>query len=127
MKSKKSAKSNGSPATNKEFFGARIERATQSVSAAAMRARGKAKEREAEKPPKLYDIGNTVYVPYGTIPFNKSESQFTNALIVGVEWGGDNRNVQSPVWAYWVRDVSKSAGSPMYLVTEQKIADRISM
>ena len=106
-----------------EAYGARIEKpveATASISAAAIRSRGKNKSEEAAKPMRKYDMGNTVYIPAGIVPF-------TNALIVGVEWGGDHRNIRRDVWAYYVRDVAKHSGSQSFLVTEDQVSDRISM
>ncbi len=69
---------------------------------------------------RIYDLGNTVFIANSHIPF-------TNALIVGYNWGLQERKYRRQVWVYWVRDVSKEMGSEMFQVAEDEITDRISV
>jgi hypothetical protein len=69
-----------------------------------------------------YEHGHTVYI-------NKKGIPFTNAIIAGSEWGGDNLRLcgNRPVWFYWIKDIRHTTGGNWYLVAEDQIADRISV
>ncbi len=121
---KKLVKSNGSPNTHKEVYGAKVQLpAPVSISAASIRSKtlSNRPSKEIKKPGRRYDVGNCVYITLGKLPF-------TNGRIVGYEWGGDNKDIMKDEWVYYVVDIGKPDGSMQtFMIAESQITDRISL
>jgi hypothetical protein len=71
------------------------------------------------KHPRKYEIGHLVYVAIKGLPF-------TQARIVGHEWGENHRDFRCEQWLYYIRENGTDEGSQQVLVREDQISDRIS-
>lgn len=95
------------------------------LSAAALRRKNlQWRHQEKAKGPRKYDLGNMVYIA-------KKEVPYTNAIIVGYEWGGDykppDRSAGPKEWLYYIVEAGSLEGAEYILIPESQIHGRISL
>lgn len=75
----------------------------ESVSAGAIRSRGKTHNWRPEKPrtQRLFRDGDLVSVHAW---HDHMELKSSNAIVCGAEWGGNHRDFNRDIWIYFVKD-----------------------